>query len=230
MKARTTASLLTALLLILSPTLSNAQTAFRLQQLRPGSDPHGILNAMSARTLGQWRYSVGMWLNYAKDPLILRQDGKKVGEIVSSQLGIDLGASLGVLSWLDISLALPLTWIGNASLPVDSRLGSNSGRELSSFSVEDPAISLKLRILDEKRHGVSLAVIPTLTIPLGNSDVTRYPTEDQQRHQSFHGASSCSPEDPSTIPEFGKCVHGVGTPPPRSSAMKRAAIRRPPPA
>lgn len=56
---------------------------------------------------------------------------------MSHQLGGDLQIGLGVLSWLDIGLTLPMSLTQMGRMPVLDVLETSSGRELSGFAMGD---------------------------------------------------------------------------------------------
>ncbi|HAA58142.1 MAG TPA: hypothetical protein DCE42_25490, partial [Myxococcales bacterium] len=91
---------------------SNDATAFTAQRFRPWHDPNGLFQSDSGKTLGKFKYTVGLLFNYAKDPLVLRtQDGARIngGELIGNQFAADLTFGFGILNFLDVYLAIPTT-------------------------------------------------------------------------------------------------------------------------
>ncbi len=144
--------------------------AFQLQQFRPWGDPQGVLQTQSGETLGQWNYYVGLYLNYANKPLTIRNGGNVTG-VVDHQLGADVLAGVGLLSWLDIGLAFPLTLYQVGTIPNGSIFDQNDrGQSLTGFSLVDPKFQIKVQALQEKKHVVNLGFQAFVTIPIGNKE------------------------------------------------------------
>lgn len=156
-----------------TPTNPNTRsnTAFELQQFRPGSDPKGLFQTHSAQTLGQWNFYIGVFFHYGWDPLFLIEEGREGQiDVVRHQLSADVAVGLGLFSWLDISATIPMTLFQDGELPTISRLGTAAGRSLTGFYMRDIQIRLRFRLLDEKQYGVSLAIMPSVGVPSGSSD------------------------------------------------------------
>lgn len=160
----------------------NNPTAFQAQQFRPWMDPQGMFQTQSARTLGQWKYKVGLFLNYSKDPLIFRDEqGNRISDpsvlaqigradMIGHQLGADLVAGIGLLDWLDVALVIPFTIYQDGGFPTLPDFGANSGRSTSGAFFSDIKIGVMAQALKEKKHFVSLGLQLYLGIPTGNKE------------------------------------------------------------
>lgn len=139
-------------------------SSFQLQQFRPWGDPDGGFQTQSARSLGQWNYLVSMYFNVAKDPLVLRNtSGERVSDVVKYQLGADLGLSLGLLSFLDIQLRVPVSLYQDSVKPGDAGLAE--GISVSGFFFSDIQLGAKVQLLRQKQHGLSLGFHAFLGFP-----------------------------------------------------------------
>ncbi len=146
---------------------SNDPTAFQLQRFRPWGDPQGMFNTQSAQALGQWNYTVGVFFNYANRPLAgtgpNQQD--QVG-IINHQIGADIMAGIGFLSWLEVYVNIPLTIYQVGAIPnLNSVYGNAAGQSLDGFFLGDIKLGVKFRILDEKKFGVSLGLKAFVGLP-----------------------------------------------------------------
>ncbi|HKP64945.1 MAG TPA: OmpA family protein [Polyangiales bacterium] len=101
-------------------------------------------------------WSLGLWLSYAHNPLVVVEDGEVVAEIVSTQVAFDLTASYAVADWLEIGLHVPLAYL--------------AGDDLSEAAIGDIRLLPKIRILNDAKHGVGLAFIADVRLPTHSSD------------------------------------------------------------
>ncbi|MCB9649802.1 MAG: OmpA family protein [Deltaproteobacteria bacterium] len=125
--------------------------------------PLGLVNADRTRAQRWGEYTVGLYLHYARNPLVLFADRLQVGEVVAHRLSMDVVGTLGILSWLDLTLAVPMSWwqTGDAVLPTG---------DLTSIGMRDLRISPKLTALRQEWAGVGLAVVPAFSLPTGDAD------------------------------------------------------------
>lgn len=149
---------------------SAQNTAFQLQQFRPWGDPKGVLITQSGETLGQWNYFVGLYLNYAKDPLTFR-GANAVTSVMSDQLGADVLAGVGLLSWLDVTLAIPMTLYQVGTIPNATLFEpTDRGKDLTGFAMSDLKLQIKMQALREKRHIVNLGFQVFVSLPTGDKE------------------------------------------------------------
>lgn len=124
--------------------------------------PLGLSTVDSSRAM-EWReYAVGVFVHYARNPLVLFADRLQVGEVVSHRLSMDIVGTLGITRWLEATLAVPLTFYqaGDPDLPTG---------ELSSFGARDLRASVKLSIATQDVTGLlGIAIVPEVTLPTGD--------------------------------------------------------------
>jgi len=131
----------------------------------PGGD-NNYVNVHGAGIMPHLKPSVGLYLNYAHDPLILRRvfTNEQVS-LLQHHVQMDLMAALGVGDFFEIGLAIPLT--------VYQASGSNSDtlrtKPVDSFTMGDIRLVPKFKLLGED-HGFGLAVAVPLTLPTGSTE------------------------------------------------------------
>lgn len=172
--------LVLGLLLFAIPTKTWAQsdnTAFQLQQFRPWGDPEGLFHSQSGEGLGQWNFKVGLFLNYTKDPLLLRvfrSDRPNTSEridILQHQFAGDLIAGIGFFNWLDLELVVPVTFYQAGKIPNNDVIANDlRQRDVSGAFFSDIKIGLKFQALREKSHWLNMAIKLYLGVPSGYRD------------------------------------------------------------
>ncbi|MCK6548379.1 OmpA family protein [Myxococcota bacterium] len=112
----------------------------------------------------RWReYSIGLYAHYVRNPLVLFADRLQVGEVVAHRVSMDLAGTIGLLSWLDASIAIPLTFYqsGDPDLPTGA---------LSAAGLRDLRLSMKAAVSQATTGFLGLAFVPEVTIPVGSTD------------------------------------------------------------
>jgi outer membrane protein OmpA-like peptidoglycan-associated protein len=125
--------------------------------------PLGVVTVDRSEAQRFGEYTVGLYLHYARNPLVLFADRLQVGEVVAHRISMDLVGTLGLLSWLDLTLAVPVSWFqsGDAVLPTG---------DLSAIGMRDLRISPKITALKQEWAGIGLAVVPAFSVPTGDAD------------------------------------------------------------
>jgi outer membrane protein OmpA-like peptidoglycan-associated protein len=162
---RATLSTAAALVAASSPTL--AQESVPVQQFAPatGGDTN-YLATHGSRILPHLKPSVGLFVNYAKDPLILRRvsNGEQV-ELLANQLQLDLVAALGLGDMFELGLAIPLTVYQSAGDVGDTL----APRPLDVSSAGDLRLIPKLSLFGDP-EGFGLALLMPITLPTGSPE------------------------------------------------------------
>ncbi len=144
-----------------------AQESVPVQQFAPatGGDTN-YLATHGTRILPDLKPSVGLFLNYAKDPLILRRvsNGEQV-ELLENQLQLDLVAALGLGEFFEFGLAIPLTIYQSAGAVGDTL----APRPLDVSASGDLRLVPKLSLLGGDQ-GFGLAVLMPITLPTGSPE------------------------------------------------------------
>jgi len=116
--ARLTVSLLVA-------TSALAQTpvpGFELERVRlNGAGAHGLL-VESADLLPKYGYRAALTFHDQQDPLVLVENGKRVGSVVSNRIGLHLSGAFTITDWLDGLAAVPHHPLAVGERPLEPRV------------------------------------------------------------------------------------------------------------
>jgi outer membrane protein OmpA-like peptidoglycan-associated protein len=128
--------------------------------------PLGLSTADTSKSQRWGEYSVGLFVHYARNPLVLFADRLQVGEVVGHRISTDFVGTLGLLKWLEAGVALPVTYwqTGDPDLPTG---------DISGGGFRDIRAQLKATLATQDRTGLlGIALVPALSIPIG--DDTRF--------------------------------------------------------
>jgi outer membrane protein OmpA-like peptidoglycan-associated protein len=145
------------LLAMLGTTTAHAQDdALDTQRFQPRVTTGGYLQTEGSDV----RYpvdpfSLGLWLSYAHNPLVVIEDGEVVAELVGTQVAFDLTASYAFTTWLEVGLHVPLAYL--------------SGDAVDEAALGDLRVLPKLRILNDALDGVGLALLVDVRLPTHTS-------------------------------------------------------------
>jgi cysteine-rich repeat protein len=162
---------LVGILALLSSTAASAQDAgaFPAERLRPAMDRDAILDVEWAEIPRHLDWDAGLWLNYALNPLVVYKDSPtglvREASLVEHRVGANLVGAIGVMEWAQIGVDLPLVLFQSESAGVPAPLQQAGG--LAAFGSGDLRLMPKIRVLRQGDAPLSLAVMPTLTIPTG---------------------------------------------------------------
>jgi OmpA-OmpF porin, OOP family len=96
-------------------------------------------------------FSLGLWLSYGHNPLIVSTGGDVDQRIVGHQVGLDLTASHAFGSWFELGLHLPMAYL--------------AGDDMSQVALGDLRLLPKFRLLNDATKGVGLAILADLRLP-----------------------------------------------------------------
>ncbi len=182
--------------LVVGASASFAQT-FDVQQFRPApSQQTNYFGLHSARILGPGEFEIGLVTNYADDPLVVSEDGERVGAIVSRQLVADLLGAVGIVDWLELGIDVPIVLLqeGDAIDGIVAADGDQGGAGVGSIrliptlalvdldtadSPGGPALSLTTDVLlptgrEEDWQGEGVRVAPQLVLDYAIADGPRF--------------------------------------------------------
>lgn len=152
------AALLTlALALCAGP--ASAQVA--VQQWRPSTTAGGFVAVESADAPAAYGIGSNLWLHYAREPVVAPLDGGDA-VVVSNQVSANLTATFGLISWFALSLDIPSTFYQGSGYKIlpERFAGIGDPRILPRFTLLRPTPA---------SAGWGLALIPEMSLPLGNS-------------------------------------------------------------
>jgi outer membrane protein OmpA-like peptidoglycan-associated protein len=148
-------------------TVAHAQSAIDVVEFHPPATSNGFVSVDGGFVAPHLGFSAGLFLSYAHDPLVLRQNGKVPtgGELIKHQLSMDLVASFAVIGRLELGVDLPFV----PTQSVDNSVAKLP--DLHATALGDLRIDLKGLLWAPRTHGhrFALAVIAGLTAPTGDA-------------------------------------------------------------
>jgi len=135
--------------------------AFAIERFRLALDRDGLLDVDTATVPGHLSWSAGLWFGFAHDPLVVYdRNMATVESLVEQRFTTGLVGSLAL--WDRIELGIALDLVGHQAGAEDLSM-----RALTSAGLGDLRVVTKVALLD--KAGVHVAVIPTITIPMGDA-------------------------------------------------------------
>ena len=149
-----------------TPGGARAQTSagIDVQAFRPHAHTLGGFTVDAARTMQHLRWTVGLMVNYADDPLRLVDEatGKTLRSYVTDQLTGDFLFAIGLFDILELDLGLPVTfWLDGEGL------GPPSAGGLPSSGIGDLRLTPRVQILD---GFFGLGAAAEVIFPTGNDE------------------------------------------------------------
>jgi uncharacterized protein (TIGR03382 family) len=173
---RRSVAVIGALALVATATAAEAQTmepgTFPVERFRLSTDAQGLFDVEWAESGGAGSFSVGLWIGAANDPLVVYRDtgdDRDVqGSLVESRIGAELVGSFAIARWLAIGLEVPLIlYQDRDSTQAVAPMGL---AEIEATGLGDLRVVPKLTLLHQDRHGIGLALIPSVTFPTSSQD------------------------------------------------------------
>ncbi|HEX5633415.1 MAG TPA: hypothetical protein VFX50_09310, partial [Gemmatimonadales bacterium] len=136
-----------------------------IDRMRLSADRSGILSVESGEVLPHLGLAGAAWLGYSNDPLVLHrlQDGPRVGSLVNDRWSGAVSAAIGLFDRAQLALEAPVVFH-------QERSGGglvSTAPSLDAFGVGSLRLVPKVRLLDAASHGLDLAVLAGVTVPLG---------------------------------------------------------------
>ncbi len=155
-----------ALIVALSaPAIASAQSAesFPVERMRISTDRDGILGVEWAGAPAPWAWNIGTWLGFADNPLVIadRDSGDRVQSLVHRRLGGSLFGAVGITSWLELGVEMPLVYAQNSS--------GMTMESLASPTLGDLRLAPKLVLRDGRGDRLAVAVMVGFTLPTSGS-------------------------------------------------------------
>jgi outer membrane protein OmpA-like peptidoglycan-associated protein len=155
---------------------------FSVERLRPALDSEGILDVEYGAINGKNGWNVGLWLNYARNPLVLHENASDVatwrnggsarlGPLVENHFGAELVGSYNVLEWLQLGMSARGTLFQDRPGSINSAVEgiSQDTGSLQFMGLGDLRVAAKFQLLSQADHMLDLAVMPHVTLPTGFS-------------------------------------------------------------
>jgi OOP family OmpA-OmpF porin len=150
-------------LLFAAPAAAQEARDIDIQNFRPAMDSKGLVTLERSKALGTLEPSLGLYLNYAFDPLKQKIGGKEVNVVDNLGTG-NFVLALGFANIVEIGANLPVV------ISRGQNDGAGDGENLSADGFGDAQFSLKVRILDRERHTIGLALVPSVVVGTGEAD------------------------------------------------------------
>lgn len=131
------------------------------QNFHPHADYHGWFTTHYARTLELGKPAFGMWINYARDPMLYRHDDGSYTRVVGDLATMDLQAAIG-LGPADLAVDIPV----HLAVSGDGFEGWTDA--FVGTAVGDIRIIPKVRFLDAEEMGFGVGLVLPLSVPSGN--------------------------------------------------------------
>ena len=127
-----------------------------VQRFTPHATSGGFLQTETTQTrYAVDPFSMGVWLSYAHQPLVVARDGELRRRLVGAQLGLDLTAAYAFANWFELGVHAPFVYL--------------SGSDLSAAALGDLRVLPKLTILRDDRDGIGLGVLVEARLPTHTS-------------------------------------------------------------
>ncbi|HVR62597.1 MAG TPA: OmpA family protein [Polyangia bacterium] len=164
-----TAAAAAGLLLFCLGTERAEAQGFDAQLFRPAMSTSAYFSQERARVLGRAEINAGLTLDYARNPLVLRDaDTNQIvdgGSVVANRLAADVGIALGIADFLELRARVPIVLVQTGELDLIRAQGSLKATALGDFEV-----SAKAGLVGGPADvGFHLAVALGLTVPSGST-------------------------------------------------------------
>jgi outer membrane protein OmpA-like peptidoglycan-associated protein len=154
-----------AIALVARGALAATPQDITLDRMRLTTDRSGILSVEGGEVLPHLGLAGAAWLGYANDQLVLERlsDGLRVGSLVNDRWSGAVSAAVGILDRGQLALEVPVIFHQESS----GLAALGSAPSLDAFGVGSLRLVPKIRLLDAAHHGLDLAVLAGVTVPLG---------------------------------------------------------------
>ena len=138
------------------------------QLFHPATDPSRFIQVYDTRILEPGRFTLGIYGNYAENPIQLRLEGidEEAGDVVRRVWGANLIGAIGLTEWFQLGIDIP--YVHTKAEPVfsDGFVLDDDGATLGDIAVEG-----KLTLLERPvGSGFGLSLIPRFIAPTGDLD------------------------------------------------------------
>ena len=178
-------SIIVGAILLLSGSVFAQDTRFDVQRFRPmPSQRSNFIGQAATSVMPHMGWEVGLTLNYADDPLIVRdEDDTVLGSLVASQLTSNLLFTLALIDRLELGLDVPLVLYQSGE--AISLLPSATAE--GGFGIGDirfvPKVLIHDQATEDDESGLAIAFVLDTYIPVGNND--EYQGEGFRIHPRF---------------------------------------------
>lgn len=134
---------------------------------RPSVHPWDIMGIQTSAMSQPWQVTGGLWLTYTNDPLRLvdPEDESRIYQMVEGRFGGTATVAVGLFRWVDVGLAIPLTYTTGEEPTYKSVLNSATGAHMG-----DLRLGIKVRLLGCNSPGLGLAIGEDVTFPTASAN------------------------------------------------------------
>ena len=155
-------------LVCLAPLGARAQ-GFDAETFRPAGSTSSAFSQDLAHVLGRGDINGGLTLDYARNPLVLRDPMTNEilpgGGVVANRLVGHLGGAYGIADILELRASLPVVIVENGNLA-----SVDAGASLGTTVIGDLRLGAKAALIGEPgREGFQLALAADLSLPTGSA-------------------------------------------------------------
>ena len=154
-----------------------------LQIFRPAMDSKGFITLNSSSVLGQWDFSFGLVVSYARKPLTFTGSqtfgGQKNSFSVDNLISPSLQGAVGFTKLphlgIELGLVLPMSVLSGSGKPNDPAMNPANPNGITEYTftkqgLGDIQLHPKFRFLNATRGGLGLAVIPSIILGTGDKN------------------------------------------------------------
>ncbi|MEM9861101.1 MAG: OmpA family protein [Myxococcota bacterium] len=134
---------------------------FTLNRFRASETPGDSFAISDPADQGHLRIGAQLHLEYANDPLVVEEDGREISTVVSDQLSLHLGISLGLFDRL-------VLFVG---APIDLFFDGDENSIEPEAGIGDLMVGGRVRLLGERVDAFALSLQLSATFPTGSGDL-----------------------------------------------------------
>jgi hypothetical protein len=154
---------------LLVPGFALAQPApvpgFELERIRLNAGAAQGLLVESGDLLPRFQYRAAVTFHLEHNPLVLYQDGKSAGALVSNRIGLHVSGAFSATDWLEVSLQLPIVLHQSR----DDLAAQGYSGVFTGAAAGTPWVGARAAVLQERNQKpVDLTFGVSLGLPLGS--------------------------------------------------------------
>ncbi len=160
---------------------AQANDGVDVERFRPHADAYGYFGVGSAASLGHLQLGIGLWGNYANDPVTLDRGGNRVfpgtangddGDgLVDNRFRSDLQLGMGFARFLSIAVDLPLVLAQTGYQASGLSDLTTQPTELDGGGLGDVSVTPKFIGVDRRKGPIGLALAVPVGLPTGDGNL-----------------------------------------------------------
>jgi outer membrane protein OmpA-like peptidoglycan-associated protein len=152
-------------LLLASMAMAQEEQGLDIERFKPALDSQGLIMTEAGQGEEAGDLNLGLYFHYSFKPLVVTTPQGLVRQsLVETRVAASVYASMGIADWLTLGLEVPVTLIQTGEYLTNE--GVSQG--LTGSGLGDIRILPKFTVLNEKKHGVSMAFLLPVAIPSGD--------------------------------------------------------------